>query len=213
MKNKKVLFFFLIYITIGCNIPHSVTNSLSGCYDMKLNNIDSLIKNYGYYYGFFSDERGGFSLMLYKDGVCVINMAIHSNKIGYKILKELNAYGHTIKRYYPDSIKNGKDLYKKQPTPTWGLYKINKDIITTELISYSTLSHSGIIKMQFQIINDSTLKRINSKYADLEYLRFIPLINKPDSLCWLKEKRWFWCDKQKYKEYKKWLREQKQNKK
>jgi hypothetical protein len=32
---------------------------------------------------------------------------------------------------------------------------------------------------------------------------FIPLKEIPPSDCWLKKKRWFWCDKEKYRAWKK----------
>jgi hypothetical protein len=43
-------------------------------------------------------------------------------------------------------------------------------------------------------------------------MHFHPLPNRLDSTCWVKNKKWFWKDREAYKKYKKELKERKKQK-
>jgi hypothetical protein len=171
-----------------------------------MNKIDNFCNIQGYYFGRFSNgHNGGYSIMIFKDGTIAQN--IH---LGTGI----------------NEVQTGDYLYKNRD---WGIYSIkNKTIIAQ--IFHSSMSSSGLVESEFKIVNDSTIWLISEKiisggsdgsiyYNDtnsefgIEAMNFRKLESKPDSSCWLKEKKRFWCDKEKYKAYMIRLKEEKRNKK
>ena len=201
---KKVIILFVFLFIVGCYIDQDVIADYTQCYDAENNNIDRFCKINGYYISEKNDNCSIiFNLILYKDGSVVFN-AIRDN-ILYK----------------------GDSLYKINSFPSWGTFKVVNNEIIAQKIDFSFIGKSTVTEYKMKIVNDTTLWLIYSKvltkkyfeYNDstsndyIPFLFFKPLNNKPESTYyWLKKEKWFWCDKQKYKEYKKWLREQKRKK-
>jgi hypothetical protein len=192
---KFIIIFTIVIFCCSC-ITGSEIGGFNKCHTGKIIEIDKLCKINGYYLGKYStylNMPGGWTMILYKDGTCAI-----------KIL----AIGQ-------QDVLRGKDLYKISTAPSWGTYVIKDNIIISTILSYSGIHQSNVYEYKYKIINDTTLWRISSKRISdgkiwindslsndyILPLKFISLENKPDSSCKLKEKEWFWCDKQKYNEY------------
>jgi hypothetical protein len=112
----------------------------------------------------------------------------------------------------------------------WGVYKINQDTVSMTCMNYTTFGDPERIlkKFTYLIQNNKTLKLLNEKFyiqrgsqIDIEEFNyqnigyrvnnayttfyypahFVPLENLPNSDCWLKKNKWFWCNEEKYTEY------------
>jgi hypothetical protein len=192
---RYLIIFSFIILCCSCIISNEI-GGFSQCYKGQLNGIDELCKINGFYIGKYSTHLnmpGGWSMILFEDGTCVINVLALGQK----------------------DVKRGKDLYKISTTPSWGTYYIKNNIIISQILSYSAMHQSDIYESRYKILNDTTLWQISDKRisdgkiwlndsTSNDYIlpmQFIKLENKPDSSCRLKEKKWFWCNKQKYKEY------------
>jgi hypothetical protein len=196
----------IVYLFSSC-FPGKYKLYFNQCYNPQDNGIDSVLRIDGYYFGNFSDDvdsKNGYSIMLFHDGSVVVN--VHLNK-----------------------DNSGNLLDDEMYLSCWGTYVYNGKILKCQTF-HSTMSSSGLRESSYRIINDTTLWKIRSKimsgnsigkifYNDstsnryIEIMNFIKLESKPDSSCRLKEKKWFWCDKEKYKGYMKKLKEEKRNNK
>jgi hypothetical protein len=191
---KNIYYLLLVVFLSNCYLPR-YKNDYTQCYTANTNPLNSKLKLNGYFYGNFSiDSNNGYSIMLFQDGTITTNVHLNRGK---------------------SDIIRGRELYKNPGG--WGTFIIRNNIIISQDF-HSSMSSSGLVETSFKIQNDSTLLMLSSKilcgpssgvviYNDpksKDYifpLKFIKLENKPDSSCWLKEKKWFWCDKQKYNEY------------
>jgi hypothetical protein len=203
----KYLSLFSIILLSSCFIRPGI-NSFTRCYEPIQNQSDTLIRTDGYYFGEYSDyPGGGNSFMFFADG----------SVVGYLHL-----------RGQQEEIIRGKELHNRiWYRPAWGIYSVKSGKIIAETMGYSSYAGSLHIESELKIINDSILWLISSKGLDdgsvmfndstsghyVKPLKFAPLDDKPDSTCWLKKKKWFWCDKHKYKAYMKKLKEEKRSKK
>ena len=115
---------------------------------------------------------------------------------------------------------------------SWGCYIISGNIIKTQYVTRPSGIGSGywdLTEEWFKVIDKNTLKSIfrknvtnsdskiiydnktteNTQYTrghetiTLDSAKFIPTPLVPGSDCWLKYKKWFWCDRDKYEEWKK----------
>jgi len=190
----KPFIIILFILSFSCSPRYTplsldISSSFTQCYTGSVTEINPLIRYDGYYVG-KSSKHGMeiFSVAFYRDGLAVFN--VHGGN--YFEEDRLCKWG------------------------TWGTYSIMDDIITTQLIIHNTFS-SCCLESRYLIINDTVLQKLytkdlvnktittNNPFQDryLLPLYFKSQESKPDSECWLKEKHWFWCDRQKYREYKK----------
>ena len=188
----------------GKDILYGQPNGFVNEYSEKINDIEQMIKVDGYYQSDRLSHGMSLFFMLYRDGTIY---RIHTSVV------------HNIDSYLtlPDN-----QSWKNR----WGSYQIcdsNIYVQTIEPIEWYYVTHNYIL----EIINDTTLlyKPIIHKNAKDETIKvfdydtittkmyFHPLPNRMDSTCWVKNKKWFWKDKDAYKAYKKELKERKKQKK
>ena len=192
----------LIFFITSCNIPYYIPESYKHSYKAEIYSFEGILKTNGYYYGEKKDNKnfGGQSIIFFNDGTTTMNIRVTEDK---------------------QDVLRGNKLYDNPFG--WGTFNIKDGIIISNHV-FSYGFGPFFLQSKFKIINDSTLLEIKQNTNDnikqdtsylaninkhvytLSLLKFIPLENKPDSLCWLKEKRWFWCNKE---QYKKWKKEQK----
>ncbi len=127
--------------------------------------------------------------------------------------------------YFDKIIRKGRDnyFYKKS---SWGNYRIAGDTIKVQYLYVPLFlslndSWSGVENC-FRISKKNTLESLpmmskaldryykdtpeakeNRKNAKKEIYTFVPVERIPPPNCWLKKKKWFWCNKEDWKEYKK----------
>ena len=183
--------------------PKGFVNNYSG----STNNLDQMIKMDGYYQADvpWSGDMLSITFMLYRDG---------------SIYNPLKTYPGS--KIDPDLTLPYNQSWKRR----WGSYQIcdsNIYVQTIEQIEWYYVTHNFI----FEIINDTILlyKPIIRKNAKNETIKvfdyftgtaefhFHPFTNRMDSTCWVKNKKWFWKDKDAYKAYKNELKERKKHEK
>ncbi len=170
------------------------------CYNGINTGIDTLCKVDGVYRGKFIHKSGWvhyYAFMLYRDGTIVGVPPGRNNE--------------TIAEYRDFLHQLPSKGVKNPLLNTWGRYIIVGDTIKAQMIVHGNLGAVGAFEQHIRIINDSTLIKyqITSMYGTREERRkkdeesktlgyyseayFIPLENRPDSTCWLKKRRWFYC--------------------
>ncbi|WP_199120770.1 hypothetical protein [Pedobacter sp. ASV28] len=115
--------------------------------------------------------------------------------------------------FYPDGIflfsydvKNGFGF--------WGSYYVQKDTIYVQYLNPPGSMSNGLTQKKYKIIDYNTLELLDNRdKSDLpegdKMAKFIAYDALPDpSKSWLKNKSWFWCNRE---EFKKWKAGQKEN--
>ncbi len=166
----------MIVLSFCLNSCVDYTKNYTFRYNGKLTKIDSLIYVDGYYQPLFlSNARTKY--LFYRDGT----FAIFNDQIIF-INENLQI----------DSI----------PSATaWGAYKIQEDTIKTQAIFvlnswfsksiyvpetwFKVISKDTLIELHFFNFQDTSLLQVKDKAV------FRPAI-RPDSSCWLKERKWAW---------------------
>jgi len=140
----------LVILCTACIIMDKIAgfgNEIEGfskCYTGEINEIDKLCRVNGYYKGKYSthlNELGGWTIIFFKDGSCVVNVETVDHKDVYR----------------------GKALYMIDNSTLWGTYVIRNDIITTHTLDYNVQRQSDIYEYSFKVVNDTTLWRISTK--------------------------------------------------
>jgi hypothetical protein len=206
--------------------PNRLKKNFSNCYDGKPTGIEKKLAIDGCYsmqeiiewsektYRF--NEKGKLELVT-KDSTTTYFMFYRDGTVIYNFFD----YNNNIKNYF---IRMQSDIRAKKSFENnfdWGKYIIKGDSILIQWINHpaplaptwmaNELWFRILDKNKLQFIQCNSLdpldregKSVNHevqvKYLDAE---FVPLEVRPDSNCWLKNKRWFWCDKEKYKAWKK----------
>ena len=189
----------------GKDILYGQPKGFVNDYSEKMNNIDQMIKVDGYYQSDRLSHNDLLSIMLYRDGtIFSIRTSLGCNLDSFITLP----------------------INQSRWSRSWGSYQIcdsNIHVQTIEGVEWYYVTHNYIL----EIINDTTLlyKPIIRKNAKNEIIKvfdyieettkmhFHPLPNRLDSTCWVKNKKWFWKDKDAYKKYKKELKERKKQNK
>lgn len=175
-------------------------NQFTYCYDGKLNRIDSLINIDGIYIYTSKGEYGTKyfgGMMLYRDGIYASTGVLHSK---YTKDKLIPSYKDTLEynlvtgnyRVYDDTLK--VQIIQKYPSkPFEVLYHWYK------IIDRNTLK---LIKVRvFRIDGEGSLTCSHS-HEDYSLLKFHPLSHRKDSSSRFKRYKWFWCDEEKWRQYK-----------
>ena len=200
---KKTFYITLILGVIfswyGCYLTRPLKetiNNFSYCYTDKTTGLDSIISTNGYY---------SMSLMFREN-----NTLKHNRMVNCLFYED----GFFIYRF--------DTLYKDGAIGAYGNYIVCNDTIKAQYI-YNPLSVSnGIHEVWFKItaknkikwlyakawsrITDNDIKEFRNKKCPNIYIdtaQFIPLKELPNTdKFWIKRQRFFWCDEEKYKEFK-----------
>ena len=197
MKYYKMIFIILsILLVQSCYVIHNSTaKEFTYCYNKSKTGIDKLIDISGYYeIDYISSENiidRKEMVVFFEDGIYFQSSCID---------------------YYLNSTSgiNKKCMIKNCDL---GVYKIYGDTIKVRYI-YVGSATSGCTTVMYKIIDKKTIKRIFSgncsknpkefhKNYDVSNAKFISLKNLPNPYSnKLIKRKWFWCDKQEYKERK-----------
>ena len=195
------IIILVILICCSCTTPPlDLRRNLKYCYSGNYNSIDTVLNVDGYYkYVIYDKEYGDINsaFMLYRDGTVVDGFS------GDSLL----------------CISNSK-----KGSYYWGNYRIYKDTLRLELIVNfcKACAWSGH-EVLYKIIDKNTLKKLQTKelrhskeyrqqsvryYNDnnCSIVKFNPLTHRKDSTFRFKKYEWFWCDKEKWRQYKKNLK-------
>ncbi len=188
MKNMTKLFF--LFVLCGCYTSnHTTVKKLTQCYDSKHTGIDSLINLDGYYkLPFVYQEKDTVihNILLFTDGLFLYNFDLE---------------------YYQESKANAYGFYNRGGVD-WGVYKLTNDTIYVQTVE----SPGGMSwlqsEMMFRIIDSVTLERLQLDLNDnsMRYLpaKFVAYADIPDpNKSWIMNKKWFWCNEEAYKKWKK----------
>jgi hypothetical protein len=222
-------------------IPKPVENSFSYCYNGENTGIDTLINIDGYYQEISLFKRsptiGGFSkdtsiyyvdtsyrhFMFYDDGIFVYNIRDTYYDIDKKelIKKDVSSFLHDFAENYETSI--AKEFYDNY----WGGYIICGDTIKMQSMfkGMSLNANWHLREDWYKIIDKNTIMRINAfnlptteisqpKNKTSQPIIFFSIPTKPESdKSWILKEKWFWCNEEQYKEYKRILKESRKTKK
>jgi hypothetical protein len=199
------------------------------CFDGVAKNYDSIIYLNGYYeeivattkpYLFWDGIPHYTSktvMMFFEDGTCVYEIVGFDSSEKYEL-------------FFDEIVANPKRQESFSNSYYWGLYRINHDTLSMTCIDHISFGYPPWVlkKFTYLIQDKKTIKRLKEKrYAtdvsfgevktyETDYndfyissndttffypAHFIPLDKLPNSDCWLKKNKWFWCDEEKYNEY------------
>jgi len=188
---KKILIFIILFT--ACSpfihvVPDDAISNFTQFHEGNIINANKKLRIDGYYEGLFKNEQlFNYRIIFFDDGSAAFN--------------------------FHESFLISK--FQLRNNTACGTYILNNNIINAQIICIYGSGDYYCLEKKFKILNDTTLCLIQTKdLVDktvimndstkddyLKPLHFIKLEQKPDSIFWLKKKRWFWCDKEKYKEY------------
>ena len=192
------------------DVPKYISEKFTYCYDGKNTGIDSLLNIDGYYviaqpfsnFGYSSRDTSYFNMMLYRNGVCVLNFFPLDNKGRVINNKLMPLFFKTI-----IEERESKEATFFYNTRSWGRYIVERDTIKAQCIyrprAGETTNIWGINEVWYRIINRTTIIEIPSESltnttTSLKsiYLpaRFVPVKEKPTPDCWLMTEDWFRCE-------------------
>jgi hypothetical protein len=194
MKIKIFVLGVIISLTASCRwyVVKETKEKFTSCYNGKYTGLDTLINTHGYYAmnKIFTYKNGVKSIsqiycMFYDDGF-YIDSYFPQWGGGY--------YGRYIVEH--DTIK-AQFLYNPKASPNAGIYEVWYKIIDKNRIlwlyckSWEKMTNEDIEKF-----------RAKNLYV-IDTANFVPLDELPNTdRFWIKRHEFFWCDKEKYKEFK-----------
>jgi hypothetical protein len=194
--NKKIgisnFYLSVVICTIcsscSCHItPQYVKDYFNYCYDGAYTGIDTLINIEGYYEP---------HLMFYKDGTCINGF--------------MGIWRKTIQEQFEEMVNAPREMKVFHWDNNWGCYVICGDTIKVRTVKRAGCGGMDAIwwldEKWFKIIDKNTLEKIYPTYSGLYLTKFHSLTVRPNSDCSLKKKKWFWCNEELYKEYKRTLK-------
>ncbi len=221
IRFKLGLLFLFACFCYSCSgqVPLPIRKDFKYCYDPTVNYSQSYIKLNGYYimkhdpfmieyHDMQSNRKERHqdttfnNIMFFEDGVFVLGNT-KSNRTFYEI----------------DYLK--KVEQKKQPESQqfynwryWGIYKIDGDTIKLQYISHQPKFNPywTLIEVWYKMLDENTLKVVYAKdyiqenkshYESIVTLEYIETNIQLPSNTWLKKEEWFWCDKEKFRAWKK----------
>ena len=231
---KNINFFIVLswlILFLSCGAPRMIKKNFI-CYNEKDTGIDSLLNTNGYYTisGINRDKihRRPIQSILFVSGD-----TIRTNILFFKdgiFLFGFHNYDQKISDYIEDVI-NRRSSGRNHPFYIWGFwgkYTIDGDTIKAQYINHPGMTNTWMgYESWFKVIDRNTIKLIASRKLfydkfhkdksemDLVFLNdkdclnanFIPLSAVPPSDTWLKKRKWFWCDKNDMKIYKRKLKD------
>jgi hypothetical protein len=215
----------LLLFLISCGVPKSIRKRMTYCYNGLDTGLDTLININGYYnltYIWERDERyttkGQWvhkidtmhsNIMFYNDGM-------FASGLWGRDLNNRNYINRDI-QYYFNVLEESENItigasYR-------GSYKISGDTIKTQYINHSSALTNVWMAFEtwYKVIDKNTIKiiarkklyydRMNQDKSEMDLhlldnndqktLSFFPIQTRLDSDCWLKKKKWFWCNGEK----------------
>ena len=225
MKKLRYIFFSLFFISCFAHMPRYLKKNFTYCYEKKCTNIDTLIHIAGYFresilgendligkvYDVSKPDTMGFmNFILYKNGMCVFGFHNYEDSLSV-LFKELQ--------------KNKNDYFYKGGPVYWGCYQIYRDTIKLQVTNHPSFMAPWMVYEEwYKIIDRNTLQPIAYKRLDIDFddknktiqqmiilnpqkhlpATFFPVKEKPESkYSWILKRKWFWCDKKQFKEWKK----------
>ncbi|GAB4450519.1 MAG: hypothetical protein OHK0036_09350 [Bacteroidia bacterium] len=208
-----------------------VKKNFTFCYDPLTDYSHSKLNFKGYYVRVIPFERPhydwktGKKIGSTKDTI-YSNMLFFDNGLFVRRFKQVGCGNCDIKSNteYLWDVKNNKqpstDLF--YTTFVWGLYKIEGNIVKTQSVNRQSWPNPYwyLVEIGYEITDGNTLVQLYSKDLienkelspnsdDTIPFQFIETNILLPSDTWLKGEKWFWCDKE---EYKKWKREKRKKK-
>lgn len=226
MKLSQFYFIALIFILmVSCNsnlVPSKIKRNFTTCYNGEYIRLDTIININGFYRAF--SERDGWGEN------AVYEHRIDTNEV-YFFLSSDGMFFYNIN--INEKYRRDRNMSFPYPSHGKGCFVINRDTIIAQWIAKYTQTNFTAWEDRYRVLDKNTLlflgskplhktsplpatelERREHKERDFEQVfgrkrvvsdtaTFIPLQVVPPSDCWLKKKKWFWCDKQEWKEYKK----------
>jgi hypothetical protein len=181
----------ILLLSCSIRVPRSIRDKFD-CYEPQNVRIDSLLNINGFYAFSFKDSTYAWGSMFFADG-------------GFIDRLQYSLQGDSIMGYYLS-----------------GTYKIYKDTIITQAINYPSLmapwdawetwykiiNKNEIVVIKSFPIHPMTESDWNNFYVDESRRErsngiFTPMNHLPLFDCWIKQEKWFWCNEEDWKEYKK----------
>ena len=207
MYKQLILLFITVVIcsSCGCTAPNYIKYNFTYCYDGVDTGIDTLINIEGYYD--VADNDVYPRLMFYKDGTYVEGFSY--------------SYHKSIQSQFEEIINDKKKL-KVFHNNVWGRYIICGDTIKVQTVERPGCGSMSPIwyleNIWYKVIDRNTIVGIfpsnniivyPSALEENPYMirygtpaKFYPLSVRPNSDCFLKSEKWFWCNEELYKQYK-----------
>jgi len=209
MVNKILLLLLLISI-IGCSPPKTVVNAFRNttyCHCSKKKEFSDLLNHNGYY---SMSEAISFNSGYPSK---IVHDTIESNTIFYN-------NGIILYSFYKDIYQTEKDKkfgFYNRGMALWGSYIIHNDTIKAAFSENPGGMSWTIGYVWFEIIDSTTIRKIYFKWRnpitkeDILKISSEPkkppavfinydLLPNPDK-SWLKQRKWFWCNKADWKNY------------
>jgi len=203
-----IIFGVMIISSCGYNIvPKHVKQNFTYCYDGFDTILDTQINIEGYY-DFLKEDCSGchYYIMFYKDGIYVSGFYYDSMQSHFEYMVNYDS-----KALYRFHKYNG----------WWGCYIIDNDTIKLQTVHHPAWWESSMVwwleEVWYKILDENTIigiypskkpvrypENLEEKYYMRKYgvpAKFTPLSVKPDSNCWLKREKWFWCNENDWKHY------------
>ena len=207
-------------------VPNTIQKNFTNCYCNDSTRLDSLININGYYVitDLYNKEQKFFdtnsviynnpkdtfylNIMFFNDGLYVRNFGTSLCDNNYSC----------IKQYCKDINEDLSGVKQKEfgDAGYWGCYSIKNDTIIVQQINYPSPPCVWIAsEIKYKVMDRNTIVEVdskpihymsesdwknyfrNKKPTDKDIATFKPLIQKPNSDCWLKKEDWFWCNKRK----------------
>jgi hypothetical protein len=202
----KIIFCLcLLTVVSSCIVPRHIKKTYIGCYDGTPTGIDSILDLSGYYLASSFDEsfatRCRF-LVFYDDGMVF--------RGGDWITESYDCNVH-IQSEFHHAKTDSKFGWRANE---WGLYELKDNTIKVEFVHHpSPPERYASYIVRYIVIDRHTIEEVfsfenDAFYSDstLKTYHFMPVENLPSSKCWLKSKKWFWCSRDNWKEYKRQLK-------
>jgi len=221
MRFKLGLLFLLVCFCYSCSsqVPLRVKKNFKFCYEPTVNYSQSFIKLNGYYifknppYKTVNyDNRGSrientvdttFStIMFFQDGVFVLG-----DTKSKRTFHEIDFLKKVEQQMEPESEQFYNGNY-------WGIYKIDYDTIKLQYISNQPLLNPYwvLTEVWYKILDENILEVVYAKdyihknkshNKSIINIKFVKTDIILQSNTWLKSENWFWCDREKFKAWKK----------
>jgi hypothetical protein len=192
MKNKLIAILILFFLS-SCFLielrEHQkiyFTKDVNYCHQNNYTGLDTLINITGYYTQYEKNRENN-----------IRNFIFFANGL---ILQEQPSQNFKLK------LKEEKGMYYGD----WGTYKIKNDTVKMRYLPfgygdvYGEYWYRIIDKTQLSYIGyvheGNTISRLQSNWSTAT---FTPLDTLPDpNKSWIIDNKWFWCDEEKYKQWK-----------
>ena len=220
-----ILGISLLCLAFSCSVPRHIKKTYIGCYSgAKVAGIDTLLDLAGcfsvnYLVPFRNEGMGTAysTVIFYSDGIVTHTSASSSiplDNFDERMQREI----HQINT---DPLDN-KYFHEGRGMYYWGLYELKGNIIKVQYIKrpYPPEKYSSYIVM-YKVIDRHTIQEISHQevlppketepvYRVKPFLNkfynFIPIEKLPSSDCWLKDEKWFWCNDEDWKEYRRQMK-------